>query len=106
MKPLRRLLDSIEPQFKEGKLRWAYPLYEAADTFLYTPGEVTKGPSHVRDGMDLGMEAHLRALAHGLPPDAASCRVGSCFEEPLCSARGPGGDGRCLGSGRSCYPDR
>ena len=30
-----------------------YPLYEAADTFLYTPGEVTRGPSHVRDGMDL-----------------------------------------------------
>ena len=53
MKPLRRLLDSIEPQFKEGKLRWAYPLYEAADTFLYTPGEVTKGASHVRDSMDL-----------------------------------------------------
>ncbi len=30
-----------------------YPAYEAADTFLYTPGEVTDGPSHVRDGMDL-----------------------------------------------------
>jgi Na+-transporting NADH:ubiquinone oxidoreductase subunit B len=30
-----------------------YPLYEAADTFLYTPGEVTRGPSHVRDALDL-----------------------------------------------------
>lgn len=54
MKPLRRLLDSIEPHFSnDGKLRWAYPLYEAADTFLFTPGEVTHGPSHVRDSMDL-----------------------------------------------------
>ena len=30
------------------------PLYEAIDTFLYTPGEVTKGGvSHVRDAIDL-----------------------------------------------------
>ncbi|QGJ70238.1 Na(+)-translocating NADH-quinone reductase subunit B [Planctomycetales bacterium 10988] len=30
-----------------------YPLYEATDTFLYTPGEVTKNASHVRDALDL-----------------------------------------------------
>ena len=54
MKPLRNLLDRFEPQFKKGgRLEKLYPMYEAADTFLYTPGEVTKGPSHVRDGMDL-----------------------------------------------------
>ena len=54
MKPLRRLLDAVEPHFsKEGKLRMAYPLYEALDTFLYTPGQVTSGPSHIRDGIDL-----------------------------------------------------
>jgi Na+-transporting NADH:ubiquinone oxidoreductase subunit B len=29
-----------------------YPLYEAADTFLYTPGVVTRTGSHVRDGID------------------------------------------------------
>ncbi|MBI1312171.1 NADH:ubiquinone reductase (Na(+)-transporting) subunit B [bacterium] len=94
MKPLRRLLDSIEPQFKEGKLRWAYPLYEALDTFLYTPGEVTKGPSHVRDSMDLkrmmttvvvallpcifmamwntGRQANLAIEALGVAPDVAA----------------------------------
>jgi Na+-transporting NADH:ubiquinone oxidoreductase subunit B len=50
----RRLLDSIEPHFKkDGKLKVAYPLYEALDTFLYTPGEVTHGASHVRDALDL-----------------------------------------------------
>lgn len=53
MKPLRKFLDSLEPTFKEGKLKPLYPLYEAADTFLYTPGRVTDGPSHVRDAMDV-----------------------------------------------------
>ena len=54
MKWLRKLLDSQEPLFKEkGKLEKLYPLYEAADTFLYTPGETTRGPSHVRDALDL-----------------------------------------------------
>ena len=36
---------------KGSKLERLYPLFEAGDTFLYTPGEVTKGPSHVRDGI-------------------------------------------------------
>ena len=50
---LRNLLDKIEPLFhKGGKLEKLYPLYEANDTFLYTPGEVTKGHTHVRDAID------------------------------------------------------
>ena len=54
MKILRDLLDQVEPHFKKGGiLEKLYPAYEAADTFLYTPGEVTRGPSHVRDGIDL-----------------------------------------------------
>ncbi len=54
MQPLRRFLDSIHPQFAEGgKLHKLYPLYEALDTFLYTPPDVTKGPTHIRDAMDL-----------------------------------------------------
>ncbi len=54
MQSLRRFLDSIHPLFAEGgKLEKLYPLYEAVDTFVYTPGEVTAGPSHVRDAMDL-----------------------------------------------------
>ncbi len=54
MKFLRNILDDLHPQFdKGGKLEKLYPLYEALDTFLYTPGEVTEGASHVRDGMDL-----------------------------------------------------
>ncbi len=53
MKPLRRFLDSLEPIFKDGWLQPLYPLYEAIDTFLYTPADVTSGPTHVRDAMDL-----------------------------------------------------
>lgn len=51
---LRRLMDRIEPTFvKGGKLERLYPLYEALDTFLYTPGETTKTASHIRDSLDL-----------------------------------------------------
>ena len=51
---LRTLLDKIEPLFHEGgPLEKLYPLYEANDTFLYTPGEVAKGETHVRDAIDL-----------------------------------------------------
>jgi len=54
MKSLRRFLDNLHPLFdKRGKLEKLYPLYEAADSFLYTPGTVTRGPAHVRDGLDL-----------------------------------------------------
>ena len=51
---LRSLLDTQGRLFaKGGKLERLFPLHEAADTFLYTPGEVTQYPSHVRDGLDL-----------------------------------------------------
>ena len=54
MRFLRRLLDQQAHHFKPGgKLEKLYPLWEAQDTFLYTPGEVTTGASHVRDGLDL-----------------------------------------------------
>jgi len=50
---LRQLLDKVEPLFhKGGPLEKLYPLYEANDTFLYTPGEVTEGQTHVRDAID------------------------------------------------------
>ncbi len=38
---------------KGGRLEKLYPIYEANDTFLFTPGHVTHGASHVRDGLDL-----------------------------------------------------
>ncbi len=54
MKFIRNSLEKAKPLFhKGGKLEKLYPVYEAVDTFLYTPGEVTHGASHVRDGLDL-----------------------------------------------------
>lgn len=54
MKPLRRALDRAAPVFaKGGKLEKMHPLYEALDTFLYTPNETTSGQTHVRDALDL-----------------------------------------------------
>ncbi|MBW7864252.1 MAG: NADH:ubiquinone reductase (Na(+)-transporting) subunit B [Candidatus Hydrogenedens sp.] len=54
MKFLRTLMDIPKPLFeKGGKLEKAYPLYEAIDTFLFTPGRVTSGGAHVRDAVDL-----------------------------------------------------
>jgi Na+-transporting NADH:ubiquinone oxidoreductase subunit B len=50
----RKFLDSIEPYFtKGGKLEKYYGLYEMVDTFIYTPADVTRGTTHVRDGNDL-----------------------------------------------------
>ena len=54
MKALRTLLDKVHPLFdKGGPLEVAYPVYESLDTFLYTPGEVAEGATHVRDAIDL-----------------------------------------------------
>jgi len=53
MKFLRKFLDKQERHFKEGgKMKGLYSLYEAVDSFLFTPGKVTPGPTHIRDGMD------------------------------------------------------
>ena len=30
-----------------------YPLFEMVDTFIYTPGTVTEGRTHIRDGLDI-----------------------------------------------------
>jgi Na+-transporting NADH:ubiquinone oxidoreductase subunit B len=54
MRALRRLLDEIEPLFaKGGPLERFAALYEATDTFLFTPRDVTHGSPHVRDAIDV-----------------------------------------------------
>ncbi|NQU66608.1 MAG: NADH:ubiquinone reductase (Na(+)-transporting) subunit B [Candidatus Marinimicrobia bacterium] len=54
MKMLRNFLDRMHPKFKNGtKLEKYYPLFEMADTFMFTPDDVTKSGPHVRDAVDL-----------------------------------------------------
>jgi Na+-transporting NADH:ubiquinone oxidoreductase subunit B len=51
---IRNLLDKVEPHFhKGGKWEKMYALYEAIDTGLFKPADVTKNSSHVRDSIDL-----------------------------------------------------
>tara|TARA_R110001583_G_scaffold33943_6_gene114597 strand:+ start:4908 stop:6113 length:1206 start_codon:yes stop_codon:yes gene_type:complete len=51
---LKHIIEKMEPHFEAGGRheKW-YALYEAAATFFYTPGYVTKGITHVRDNLDL-----------------------------------------------------
>ena len=54
MKFLRKILDRQARHFERGgRFERFYPLYEAPDTFLYTPGKTTAGAAHVRDALDL-----------------------------------------------------
>lgn len=54
MRPLRNFLDRLEPLFlKGGRLEQFGALYEAIDTFLYSPKDVTQHSPHVRDAIDL-----------------------------------------------------
>jgi len=73
MRWLRQLLDRQAPRFDEGKLKKLRPLYEATDTFLFTPGIVTSGASHVRDGLDTKRLMGLVVLA------LAPCVFMACF---------------------------
>lgn len=55
MKPLRKLLNNIKPNFeKGGKLEKLYPAFNAIETFLFVPDHTTanKG-AHIRDAIDL-----------------------------------------------------
>ena len=51
---VRNLLDKYAPNFhKGGKWEKWFALYEAIDTGLFKPSDVTKNSSHVRDSIDL-----------------------------------------------------
>lgn len=51
---LRPLLDRLGTPFgPDGPLHRLWPLWDAPDTFLYTPGKTTAGPAHARDRLDM-----------------------------------------------------
>lgn len=55
MKPLRKLLDKVKPNFvKGGKLEKFYPAFNAFETFLFVPDHTAPADgAHVRDAIDL-----------------------------------------------------
>ncbi|MCP5179775.1 MAG: NADH:ubiquinone reductase (Na(+)-transporting) subunit B [Pseudomonadales bacterium] len=74
---LRTLMDGLEHHFeKGGKFAWAYPVYEAIDTALYTPSTVTHGASHVRDVLNLKRIMMTVWLAAFIPVLVGSYVVG------------------------------
>lgn len=51
---LRNFIDRIKPNFeKGGKWGFLHSTFEAFETFLFVPNEVTRKGSHVRDAMDM-----------------------------------------------------
>lgn len=53
MRPLRKLLDRVEPAFgPDGRFKRLYPVFEVIDTFFYPPNDETPGPCHVRDSIE------------------------------------------------------
>ncbi len=54
MKALLNIFKKLEPEFeKGGKFEKLAVLFEMQYTILFTTGKVTKGASHIRDGLDL-----------------------------------------------------
>lgn len=54
MKILLKLNDKIRPLFeKGGKLEKIAPLFDAGDTFMFTPETVTRQGAHMRDAADM-----------------------------------------------------
>ena len=87
MKALRSFLDKKAKLFEPGgKLERLYPLWEAQDTILYTPGKVTSGPSHVRDALDLKRMMSLVVLA--LVPAIAMALYNTGYQAHLAISRG------------------
>ncbi|MFH2203882.1 MAG: NADH:ubiquinone reductase (Na(+)-transporting) subunit B [Elusimicrobiota bacterium] len=93
MKFILEKLEEMRPKFeKGGPFEKFYPLYEANETFLFSPPDLTKKGPHVRDALDMKrlMSVVVLALvpcllfgtynigfqaltAKGLPADVVSC---------------------------------
>ncbi len=65
MKVLHDFLEKkVKPNFTEGgKLSRFYVVYDALETFAFTPGHVTKNGTHIRDSIDLKRTMFLVILA-------------------------------------------
>lgn len=53
MKFIKNMLDNMRPKFEEGgKLHAFHSLFDAMDTFFYTPEQTTVSGCHIRDAVD------------------------------------------------------
>jgi Na+-transporting NADH:ubiquinone oxidoreductase subunit B len=65
MKALHKLIEErVKPNFTgDGKLKRFWVVFDALETFLFTPGHTTAKGVHVRDGIDLKRTMFLVILA-------------------------------------------
>lgn len=64
MKGLRNFIDKIKPHFeKGGKFEKFHSTFDALETFLFVPNEVTKKGAHIRDAIDLKRTMSVVVLA-------------------------------------------
>ena len=67
MKSLRKFVDKIKPHFsKGGKLAYLHSTFEAFESFLFVPDEVTTKGSHIRDALDM-KRAMIVVVAAAVP---------------------------------------
>ncbi|MCH7598345.1 MAG: NADH:ubiquinone reductase (Na(+)-transporting) subunit B [Myxococcales bacterium] len=87
MKFLRDISDQIAPIFeKGGRLEKFYPAWEMIDSGNFTPGEVTKTSSHVRDGIDL--KRLMITVVIALVPCAGMAMYNTGYQTLLATAHG------------------
>lgn len=84
---LRSFLDKQAGHFEPGgKLEKLHALWEAQDTILYTPGKVTAGPAHARDGLDL--KRMMMTVVVALVPAIIMALYNTGFQAHLAISRG------------------
>jgi Na+-transporting NADH:ubiquinone oxidoreductase subunit B len=89
MKIIRALLDKQEQLFAKGtKFEKLYPLHEALDTILYTPGTVNKGTTHVRESLDL--KRMMITVGVALLPCIAMAFFNTGYQANLAISQGAG----------------
>ncbi len=64
MNGLRRYVDKIKPRFeKGGKYGWLHSTFDAFETLLFVPDQVTKNGAHIRDANDMKRSMALVVMA-------------------------------------------
>ncbi len=78
MKALHKLIEErVKPNFTgEGKLKRFWVVFDALETFLFTPGHTTSKGVHVRDGIDLKRTMFLVIVAMVPALLFGTCNIG------------------------------
>jgi len=80
MKFLRKQLDKMEPHFGQGgKFQKWHPLFEAADSFMFSSGGTSKSGSHIHDGIDI--KRLMMVVVYALIPATLMAMYNTGYQE-------------------------